>query len=94
VLSAAVLLVSWIFLESSVLLTQVFFKMPFYGILWACTHVLCGSPTVSSAFECWFSPEAAIGVMPKDFEPNAQERWSLTLLGTGRSHGRPCPDIG
>jgi len=24
---------SWIFLESSVLLTQVFFKIPFYGIL-------------------------------------------------------------
>jgi len=38
---------SWIFLESSVLLTQVFFKIPFYGILWGCTHVLCGSPT------CW-----------------------------------------
>jgi len=37
---------SWIFLESSVLLTQVFFKMPFCGILWGCTHVLCGSPTV------------------------------------------------
>jgi len=48
VLSATVLLVSWIFLESSVLLTQVFFKMPFYGIPWGCTHVLCGSPTVPS----------------------------------------------
>jgi len=47
VLSATMLLVSWIFLESSVLLTQVFFKIPFYGILWGCTHVLCGSPTHS-----------------------------------------------
>jgi len=45
VLSATVLLVSWIFLESSVLLTQVFFKTPFHGIPWGCTHVLCGSPT-------------------------------------------------
>jgi len=39
---------SWIFLKSSVLLTQVFFKIPFYGILWGCTHVLCGFPTVST----------------------------------------------
>jgi len=31
-----------------VLLTQVFFKTPFYGILWGCTHVLCGSPTQSN----------------------------------------------
>jgi len=23
----------------------VFFKMPFCGIPWGCTHVLCGSPT-------------------------------------------------
>jgi len=30
-----------------VLLTQVFFKIPFYGILWGCTHVLCGFPTVA-----------------------------------------------
>jgi len=30
----------------SVLLIQVFFKIPFYGILWGCTHVLCGFPTV------------------------------------------------
>ena len=53
VLSATVLLVSWIFLESSVLLTQVFFKMPFYGIPWGCTHVLCGSPTVSRRWSMW-----------------------------------------
>mgnify|MGYP007080251373 CR=1 FL=1 len=28
--------------------TQVFFKMPFYGIPWGCAYVLCGSPTMSS----------------------------------------------
>ena len=32
------------------LLTQVFFKMPFYGILWGCTHVLCGFPTPGVTF--------------------------------------------
>jgi len=32
-----------------VLLTRVFFKMPFHGVLWGCTHVLCGSPTTLSA---------------------------------------------
>jgi len=51
VVSAAVLLVSWIFLESSVLLTQVFFKTPFCGIPWGCTHVLCGSPTFTTGEE-------------------------------------------
>jgi len=39
---------SCIVLKSSVLLTQVFFKIPFCGIPWGCTHVLCGFPTIGS----------------------------------------------
>jgi len=39
---------SGVFCVDDTVLTQVFFKIPFYGILWGCTHVLCGFPTFTS----------------------------------------------
>jgi len=43
-------------------LTQVFFKIPFYGILWGCTHVLCGSPTVLPLRNLTTTVAKAVGI--------------------------------
>jgi len=35
-----------------VLLTQMFFKIPFYGILWGYTHSMCGFPALLQWTSC------------------------------------------